>query len=234
MITAEQIEREQRRTVPDLLQAQPGLNVVQTGGPGGVTSVFIRGTNPNHVKVLLDGIDIGDPTHPTGAVDLGHVLTSNIERVEILRGPQSGLYGANAIGGVIYLTTKKGEGPAKVSGTLEGGSFGTFNQSANASGSVDRFNYSFNVTHFHAGSTPVTPDYFLPPGQRRNNDYYDNRTYSGRFGFDFTPEFSVNFYGRLTDSTLLFTNDSFNLATFLLEPNAQTHRPGRAAGLWSR
>ena len=97
---------------PDLLQMQPGLNVVQTGGPGGQTAVFIRGTNANHVKVLLDGIDISDPTSPNGAVDFGHLLTSNLAKVEILRGPQSSLYGANAIGGVISLTTKKGEGPA--------------------------------------------------------------------------------------------------------------------------
>src|SRR4051812_19183289 len=76
VITAEQIEREQRRTVPDLLSAQPGLNVVQTGGPGGQTGVFIRGTNANHVKVLLDGIDIADPTVPNGAVDFAHLLTS--------------------------------------------------------------------------------------------------------------------------------------------------------------
>src|SRR5262245_52016453 len=211
IITAEQIEREQRRTIPDLLQAQPGLNVVQTGGPGGQTAVFIRGTNANHVKVLLDGIDISDPTSPNGAVDFAHLLTSDLARVEILRGPQSGLYGANAIGGVIYLTTKKGEGPPKMSLSLEGGSFGTFNQVASLSGALERFNYNVNVAHVRASSTPVTPDSVLPPGQRRNNDFYDNLTFSSRFGADLTDNLSVNVYGRMTQSQLLFTNDSFNL-----------------------
>ena len=238
IITAAEIEREQRRTIPDLLQMQPGLNVVQTGGPGGQTAVFIRGSNANHVKVLLDGIDISDPTSPNGAVDFGHLLTSNLEKVEILRGPQSSLYGANAIGGVIYLTTRKGEGPPKMNATLEGGSFGTFNQSASLSGSFARFNYSFNLTHFRAGGTPVTPDAVLPPGQRRNNDFYDNVTSSGRVGMDFTDTFSVNLYGRATQSKLLFTNDSFDLGTFLFVPNTERtdqradQAYGRAEAVW--
>ncbi len=113
IITAAEIEREQRRTIPDLLQMQPGLNVVQTGGPGGQTAVFIRGTNANHVKVLLDGIDISDPTSPNGAVDFGHLLTSNLAKVEILRGPQSSLYGANAIGGVISPDHQERRGAAE-------------------------------------------------------------------------------------------------------------------------
>ena len=238
IITAEEIEREQRRTVPDLLQAQPGLNVVQTGGPGGQTAVFIRGSNANHVKVLLDGIDISDPTSPNGAVDFAHLLTSNLEKVEILRGPQSSLYGANAIGGVIYLTTKKGEGPPKMTATLEGGSFGTFNQAVGLSGAFERFNYAFNVAHFRAGGTPVTPDSVLPPGQKRNNDFYDNLTYSGRYGIDFTDAFSVNVYSRLTRSQLLFTNDSFDLGTFLFVPNPERTDQvaeqgyGRAEAVW--
>lgn len=238
IIPGAEIEQQQRRTVPDLLQAQPGLNVVQTGGPGGQTAVFIRGTNANHVKVLLDGIDISDPAVPNGAVDLAHLLTSNIGQVEILRGPQSGLYGANAIGGVIYLTTKKGEGPAKASGTLEGGSYGTFNQSADLSGSQGAFNYAFNVAHFRSASTPVTPFSVLPPGQRRNNDFYDNKTLSTRVGVDFSDQFSVNLYARLTDSRLLFTNDSFDFGTFLFVPNTMRSDQtalqgyGRAEAVW--
>jgi len=102
VITAGDIEAQHRLTVPDALAAVPGLNVVQTGGPGGQTSVFIRGTNSNHVKVLVDGIDVSDPSNPNGSFDFGQLLTGDIERIEILRGPQSGLYGSDAIGGVIF------------------------------------------------------------------------------------------------------------------------------------
>jgi vitamin B12 transporter len=79
---------------------------VQTGGPGGQTSVFIRGTNSNQVKVLIDGIDASDPSNTNGSFDFGQLLTYDIDRIEVLRGPQSGLYGADAIGGVISITTK--------------------------------------------------------------------------------------------------------------------------------
>src|SRR5262249_39695207 len=147
VITAQDIEREQRRTVPDALSNVPGLNIVQTGGAGGGTSVFFRGTNANHTKVFIDGISGGDPNKPNGEFDFGQLLTNDIERIEVLRGPQSGLYGADALGGVISIITKKGEGPPKVTTTVEGGSFGTFNQTVNLSGSQDRFNYAFNFGH---------------------------------------------------------------------------------------
>ena len=78
LITAEDIEARQERTISDVLKDVPGLNVVQTGGPGGVTSVFIRGTNSNHTKVLIDGIDVSDPSDSTGAFDFGQLLTADI------------------------------------------------------------------------------------------------------------------------------------------------------------
>jgi vitamin B12 transporter len=207
VITAAEIAREQRRTLPDALSTVPGLNIVQTGGPGGQTSVFLRGTNSNHVKVLLDGIDVTDPSNPNQTFDFAHMLTGDIERIEVLRGPQSGLYGADAIGGVISITTKKGEGPPKAYGTMEGGSFGTFNQYAGVSGSQDRFSYAFNVQHWRSTSTPVTPTALLSPGEKRNNDLYDNKTVSTRMGYDFNDAFSVNVVSRYTRALLRFTGD---------------------------
>lgn len=207
VITAADIARQQRRTLPDVLNNVPGLNVVQTGGPGGQTAIFMRGTNSNHVKVLLDGIDIGDVSAPNGAVDLAHIATGDIERVEVLRGPQGGLYGANSIGGVISITTKKGEGPAKATATLEGGALGTFNQSAGVSGSKDRFDYAFNVTHLRSSHVDVTPSYVLPPGQAANPNSYDNMTYSTRLGAKVTDDLRVNLIGRYTDIRLKYSND---------------------------
>ena len=87
VITSADIESHQYRTVPDALSLVPGLNIVQTGGPGGQTSVFIRGTNSNHVKVLIDGIDASDPSNPNQSFDLGQLLTGDIARIEVLRGP---------------------------------------------------------------------------------------------------------------------------------------------------
>ena len=209
VITAEDIEQQQLRTVPDALKTVPGLNIVQSGGPGGLTSVFMRGTDSRHTKVLIDGIDVSDPSTVTRIFDLGQMLTADIDRIEVLRGPQSGLYGADALGGVISITTRKGEGPAKVTGMVEGGSFGRFNQTAGLSGSQDRFNYAFNVAHVRAPSTPVTPPELVPPGRRINNDFYDNVTYSHRLGFDPNENLSFNWFARSTYAKLRFTGEDF-------------------------
>ncbi len=238
VITGADIESQQWRTIPDALMAVPGLNVVQAGGPGGLTSVFIRGTNSNHVKVLIDGVDVSDPSNPTQTFDFGQLLTGDIARIEILRGPQSGLYGSDAIGGVISITTKNGEGPPKVIATVEGGSFGTFNQRAGLSGSQDNFNYVFNVQHFSSTQTPVTPLNELAPGEHRNNDTYDNWTYSTKLGANLTDNFTVNFVGRYTDSRLGFTGEDY-VDFFPPAPEAlqstQVDRQfyGRGEAVWS-
>jgi vitamin B12 transporter len=208
VITAKDIERDQRRTVPDALATVPGLNVVQSGGPGGLTSVFMRGTNANHTKVLIDGIDASDPSNPARVFDLGQLLTADIQQIEVLRGPQSGLYGADAIGGVISIITKKGEGPPRATGMIEGGSFGTFNQTAALSGAQDRINYAFNVAHFRSTDTPVTPLELLPPGQKAIGNNYDNMTYSTKLGADVSENLTLNGVARYTDATLRFTTDS--------------------------
>jgi len=209
LITEKEIERDQKRTLPDVLRTVPGLNIVQTGGPGGKTSVFMRGSNSNHTKVLIDGIDANDPSQD-GVFDFGQVFTSDIAQVEVLRGPQSSLYGSDAIGGVINIVTKTGEGPPQFTGRIEGGSFDTFNQSASVRGSVSRVRYSFNVAHFLADDTPVTPLDLLPPGRKRINDSYENITVSTKLGADLTDIFSIDFVGRYTDSTLFFTGEDFS------------------------
>jgi vitamin B12 transporter len=218
VITAKDIETQQLRTVPDVLSTVPGLNVVQAGGPGAQTSVFMRGTNSNHTKVLIDGIDVSDPGNANGAFDFAHLLTADVAQIEVLRGPQSGLYGSDAIGGVISIITKKGEGPPRATASIETGSFGTFNQSVGLSGSQDNFNYAVNVAHLHASDVPVTPLELLPPGQRAIGNSYDNMTYSTKVGADINEFWSVNAVARYTEATLHFTGDNFNV--FPSVPNA--------------
>ncbi len=219
VVTAEQIEARQERTLPEVLKDLPGLNLVQAGGPGGQTAIFMRGTNLNHTKVLVDGIDVSDPSNPNAAFDFGQFLTQDIERVEVLRGPQSGLYGSDAIGGVINIITKAGTGPARLQATVEGGSFDTFNQSASLGGSQQALHYTVNLEHFHTGSTPVTPLDLLPSGEARNNDYYDNLTTSSKLKYDVTQNFDVGLVARYTDSHLRLTADDFS--TFPSHPAAQ-------------
>jgi vitamin B12 transporter len=211
VITGQDIENTQRRTVPDLLQTVPGLNVAPNA-PGELTSVFIRGANSNHTKVFIDGIDVSDPSSPNRAFDFGPLTTFGLQQVEVLRGPQGGLYGSDALGGVISMSTITGKGAPKWSTLLEGGSFGTFNQATSVSGSTVDTSYAFTASHMRVDSTPVTPLPSLPPGQKRNNDFYDNLTFNGKVSHDFSEMFSINAVARYTDAHLRYTeNDNFPL-----------------------
>jgi vitamin B12 transporter len=222
LITAADIEAEQARTLPDILQQVPGVNVVQTGGIGGQTSIFMRGTNSNHVKIFVDGIDVSDPSTPADSFNLGNLQLADIERIEVLRGPQSGLYGSDAIGGAISVVTKPGAGPAQLAGSLEGGSFGTFNQTASLSGSSGGFNYSFNADHLRSTDTPVTPLDLLPSGQMRNPDSYDNKSFSTKLGTQLMSDLDVTAVARYIDTTLFLTGDNFDV--FPSAPDATRSR----------
>ncbi|MEA3173544.1 MAG: vitamin transporter [Gammaproteobacteria bacterium] len=223
VITADDIAAMQTPTLPDVLKLVPGLNVVQTGGVGGQTSLFMRGTNSNHVKVLVDGIDVSDPSNANAAFDPSQFLTPDIAKIEVLRGPQSGLYGSDAIGGVINVITKSGNGPAQFTASVEGGSFDTFNQAVSVSGSADRFHYSANLEHLHSGETPVTPLELLQPGEQPIDDYYDNLSASTKLGFDITDDLDIGLVARYTDAHLRNTGDNtFNFPDTFIDATQST------------
>ena len=213
VITAEDIARNQFRTLSEALTAVPGLNVVQSGPTGTASSVFIRGTESNHTLVLIDGIEINDPSTPDGAFDFAHLLLGGVERIEVLRGSQSTLYGSDAIGGVINIITKRGEGPLAFAASLEGGSHRTFNQSASISGSQGRFDYRFNVDRFDTGGTSITPERNRPAGAGDEDDGFQNANLSGRFGLKLADNLRLNFVGR-------YVNDELELDTSPEDPNA--------------
>ena len=208
LITDQQIDDHQWRTLPSALAEAPGLNLVQTGGPGGLTSVFIRGANANHTKVVIDGIDVNDPSE--GAFDFGQVTTADLARVEILRGPQSSLYGSDALGGVINLVTREGKGPARFTASLEGGSFDTLNETASVSGSTSRLSYTANIAHNFSGDTPVTPLGLLAPGEARIGDRYDNLTAGTKLRLTVSRDVSLGLVLRYTDADLRTTGTNFN------------------------
>ena len=120
VVTAQQIEKEQSRTVGDALRAVPGIDVVQTGSAGHATTVFVRGTDQNQMLVMMDGVPLTDPYF--GGYEWSTLSTESVERIEVVRGPFSAIYGSDAIGGVINIITRRGADGLHFDGSVEGGS----------------------------------------------------------------------------------------------------------------
>jgi vitamin B12 transporter len=145
VISEEEIAHSRRASVVELLRTVPGVAVAANGGAGQTARLFMRGTNSNHVLVLLDGIRLNDPSDPGDAFDFSALSLDNIERIEVLRGPQSTLYGSQALGGVVYITTKQGKGAPRHSAQAEYGRYNTSRLSAGSTGAVGRTSYSFQL-----------------------------------------------------------------------------------------
>ncbi|MBM4056344.1 MAG: hypothetical protein FJ264_17065, partial [Planctomycetes bacterium] len=139
VITRKDIENRKAPLLLDVLRQVPGLEVTRTQGIGGTTSLFIRGASAAQTLVFVDGVQMNSPT--SGAFNFANLTTDNIERVEILRGPQSTLYGSEAIGGVVNIITKKGTGDNKVILGTEYGMHDTYRETVNVSGGKERFDY---------------------------------------------------------------------------------------------
>lgn len=134
--------------VVEALRQAPGLDAFQSGGPGGLSTVTLRGSAAGQTLVLIDGMRVGDPSSTGGEFDFGQFSIVDIDRVEVLRGPQSALYGSDAMGGVVNIITKKGGGKPKASLTLDGGAYGTLHGRATFSGGDDTLSWAFGIDGF--------------------------------------------------------------------------------------
>ena len=144
VISSEELEQKQIQRVSDALREVPGLSVVQTGVAGQLTSVFTRGLRSEHTQVLLDGIPINQGLQ--GAFNFADFTTEDIGRIEVVRGPQSSIYGPRALAGVIQIFTKQGTGTPGVMLATEGGSYDTFREWSQSDGKVDGFDYSVGAS----------------------------------------------------------------------------------------
>lgn len=170
-LRANELEERQLDSVADALRDVPGLDVVQTGTPGQLTSVFTRGLKSEHTQVLLDGIAINQGL--SGAFNFADLTTTGLGRIEVQRGPQSTLYGPRALAGSIQLFSARGQGAPQGSVSFEGGSFGTFRERANVRGSVGEFDYLVAASRLDTDNDP-------PNNQYRASSFLGNFGWSPR------------------------------------------------------
>jgi vitamin B12 transporter len=195
VITRADIVRSQAASLPELLQGQAGINIASQGGDGKLTALFLRGTNPGHVTVLVDGIRMGSAT--AGTVAWEFLPLEQIERIEIARGPNSALYGSEAIGGVIQIFTRRGGGPLRWGASAGAGSYRTRKLALDASGGRDDNWFSARMARdttggFNARQPTVE---FSTLIDEPDKDGYGNTSASLRLGHRFRDGTELEFHG---------------------------------------
>lgn len=186
VLTRSDIERLQVKTLPELLRTAPGIDMVQNGGYGQTSDVYLRGTNSNHILVLIDGIRAGSVSLGSTAFQL--LPIDQIERVEITRGPNSSFYGSEAIGGVIQIFTRKGRQNDKPSVSLDAGagSFDTASAAGSVSGNAGNSWYALGASHLTSQGINVRSI-----GNETDRDAYDNTGVNARAGHRFANDAEV-------------------------------------------
>ncbi len=213
VITRKDIEHLQAQSLPEVLRGVAGLTLSNNGGAGKVTSVFLRGSNADHVLVLIDGIKVGSAT--LGTASFQDIPVAQIERIEIVRGPRASLYGSEAIGGVIQIFTRKGGGALTPSASFTAGSYGTYNSAVGLRGGGEQgwFNAKINqqnTTGFNACRGSLTAGCFtIEP----DNDGYHNTSLGLNGGYRFDSGLIADAQVLRANSTNQFDGSSQNEAT---------------------
>ncbi len=234
VLTKEDIAAQQQTSVKDVLKEVPGLDVVENGGPGTTANIFLRGADAKNTLILVDGVMFNDPSSTDRSANLANLTTDNIERIEVVRGPMSVLYGSNATAGVINIITKKGTGTPKSSFEVEGGSYNTWKEYGASSGSIDRFSYSVNLSHTGSDGFSVADNRnsLIPhAGNTSEKDGWENTSFSGRAGFQIRPAFEIAATLRAMQSTVDlddfgpgYTGDRFSSWPYTAEPDRKKRK----------
>jgi len=196
VISAEEIDKKRGRTVLEVLRGTLGLDVSEAGGIGKQSSVFIRGANSEHTLVLIDGIEMNDPISTGRGYNFANLTIENIERIEIVRGPQSTLYGSDAIGGVINIITKRGTGKPSFFASAEGGSFKTFREVVGVQGSWKWIDYSLGLSR-------LATDGFSAANEKNQNsekDGFKNTSFSTKLALTPIDNLRIDFVSKYIGS----------------------------------
>jgi vitamin B12 transporter len=224
VLTAADLERRQAKTLADALQAVPGFTLSRNGAFGGQTTLRLRGASSSQTLVLVDGVALNDPSSPNGGFDAATLDAAEVERVEVLSGPQSTLWGSDAIGGVINIVTR-GVAPGRTGRAFaEAGSFGT----ARAGGSAGFASGGFGA---RLGGFAEVSDGISKADKRDGNpeaDDYSAYALNGRAGYDFGPGARLEGSGRYAHSDV--DTDSFGFRTGVTDGPDRARQTERSGG----
>lgn len=233
VITRQDIEQSQALSVPELLRGVAGVDVTTQGGLGKLSSVFLRGTNSQQVLVLIDGLKFGSVS--AGASSWEFIPLSEIERIEIVRGPRSSLYGSEAIGGVIQIFTRTGTGAPTARVELGAGTEHTRTLSSGVSGTAGRSWFNLSAGHLSTegidAREPTLLFGFLPLDEP-DKDGYDNTSVSARYGHRFRNGTELELFGTNAEGNTEFDSTAGNEDDFKIQSLGARfkHRP---AALWN-
>ncbi len=213
VITRQDLEKSKKATLIEALQDVVGLSIIQSGPWGSSASVQLRGANSEHTLVMIDGVEVNDPITPSRTYDLSHLRVESVERIEILRGPQSPLYGSDAMAGVINIITRKGEGKPQFHLSSLGGSYGTLSGTAGLTGTAKDLDYSLWASSLT--SQGFSAAHSLLEGNTEA-DGYKNLSLSARAGYKASDAVDIDFLARFT--TTRSDIDNFG-AAFGDDPN---------------
>jgi len=193
VITAEELVRTGRTFVLDALEAVPGLSTVRNGGPGATASVSVRGANSEHTLFLLDGVELNDPINPSRSYDVSHLPLSQVERIEILRGPQGLLYGSDALGGVINIITRAGRGRPRLTLASSADSLHSLAADVSLAGSGPKTGYALSLFHERTAGLSAASSAYAGNVEK---DGYRDLSLAGRFSYAPSPSAILTFTVR--------------------------------------
>jgi vitamin B12 transporter len=200
VITQEEIRKAGPVSLPQLLQRQPGLEIYTTGSTGSISGVYVRGASPSQTLFLVDGMRLSSATSGTTAIE--HIPLSQIERIEIVRGPASSLYGADALGGVIQLFTKDGEQAPKPNVKLGYGSYRARSAEAGYGGKIGSTRFNIGMSHYETdGINSTQQDNF---GFNPDRDSYRNNTLNASLAHEWAEGQEIGARFLETDARLHF------------------------------
>lgn len=191
VITSDELEERHVISVIDALKNLSNIPIAQNGGVGSQSSFFLRGFSSENVAVFVDGLRYNDPTTTKGQAQLEHLMVNDIDRIEIIKGAQSGIWGANAVAGVINIITKKATDKLRIGTMAEYGSYATTKVGANISQKINALSYYFGANQIKTnGFSSLTPKGKNP--EDYESDGYENQTVNAKISYDFTSSDTLN------------------------------------------